>query len=94
MKRNSHQSTISSLFNQRSRKTSPEPDNSARSLEQVSETEHEISCLTTMNTEVLFEDMDVDISTSVNGHSSSVNTPVNAAAKSSSHVLQRQRTMN
>ena len=40
-----------------------------------------------MNTEVLFEDMDVDISTSVNGHSSSVHTPVNAAAKSSSHVL-------
>ena len=49
MKR-THQSSISSFFNQRSEKTSPNPNNSARSLEQANEKDHELSG---MNTEIL-----------------------------------------
>ena len=89
MKRTSQQSTISSFFNKRPRKTTTEPGGSrASDLELDSETDHANSGLTnvsTVNTEALCEDREVNISTSVTvTNSSYTSTLVTVSASATS----------
>ena len=88
MKRTSQQSTISSFFNKRPQKTNTEPGGShASDLELDSETDHANSCLTTVstvNTEALCEEREVNISTSVTvTNSSYISTSVTVSVSGS-----------